>query len=197
MRFKLIGKENSRTVKRGFFGMFAKVETEHEFTMIPSQESLKYVKNTKSAYDAHFGSFQLFSVAKGIAARPDSRFSIVGFFLNNSGETPESAVFVKASTLSEISALWNDFTSNELASKARMMRSVVVKDNLTNERILINAYFAVELEFKDTADADTITAFSNVFLEVSHSIIEDSYDEMDRLFVKALEKSREEKNLSL
>lgn len=193
MRFKLIGNEVSRKVKSGPFGMFTKTETDQEFTILPSQKALDFVKSQKKAYSAAFGSFDLFRIAKGIASDTESRFSVVGFFLNKSGETYDSAIFVKTHNLSEISALWDELVADEMTSDYRMMRSVVIKDNLTGERIVINAFFDAEIEFKDSAEDSTIEAFNKVLLDIMvvASANHDFGAEMDRLFEKALLKSRE------
>lgn len=193
MRFKLVGNEIAYSTKGSLFGIFTKTEKHNEFKILSTDEVDEFLKMNKSAYSAAFGSFDLFRVAKGFAANADSRFSVVGFFLNKSGETPDKQVFAKVHSLSDINDLWDALFSTEMTSDYTMMRSVVLRDKMTGERIILEGYFDMSIVFKDDADTSAINDFSNEFLKIMEiAIVNDDFgQELDRLFVKSLEKHRE------
>lgn len=196
MRFKMIGNEITHSTKSGIFGLFTKIEKHHEFTVLPSDKVDNYLKSTKSAYSVAFGSFDLFRVAKGFATNENSRFSVVGFFLNKSGETFDNAVFVKTRNISDISSLWEKMVSNEMTPDCKMMRSVVLKDKISGERIVLEAFFDLSIDFKNSAKGSMIESFNNEFVEImmSATATDDFGKELDRVFTKALMKSRNENN---
>lgn len=193
MRFKLVGNEINYSTKSALFGVFTKIEKRHEFKVLSTDKVDEFLKRNKSAYSAAFGSFDLFRVAKGFAANADSRFSVVGFFLNKSGETSDKQVFAKVRSLSDINDLWDALVSTEMTSSYTMMRSVVLKDKMTGERIVLEGYFDMSIVFKDDADTSVINDFSNEFLKIMEiaTVNDDFGQELDRLFLKSLEKHRE------
>jgi len=196
MRFKMVCNEVSHSTKSGFLGLFNKTDTYHEFKILAVDKVDDYLNFTNTAYTAAFGSFDLFRVAKGFAVNEDSRFSVVGFFLNKSGENFDKAIFVKVESLSEIYALWEELSSKEMTPNYRMMRSVVLKDKVSGERIVLEAFFDLNIDFKDSAKNSMIECFNNEFVEIMKITTEndDFGKELDRLFVKSLEKFRADKN---
>lgn len=193
MRFKLVGNEINCSTKSGLFGIFAKIEKRHEFKVLSTDKVDEFLKMNKSAYSAAFGSFDLFRVAKGFATNADSRFSVVGFFLNKSGETSDKQVFAKVRSLSDINDLWDALVSTEMTPDYIMMRSVVLKDKMTGERIVLEAFFDLNIIFKDDADASVVNDFSNEFLKIMEiaTVNDDFGQDLDRLFAKSLKSHRE------
>lgn len=193
MQFKMVGYEVSRSKKSGLFNLFSKVETDPAFKILPADKVDDFLKMNKSAYTAAFGSFDLFRVAKGFAADADSRFSVAGFFLSKSNDTSGKQVFAKVRSLSDIDTLWDALVSTEMTSDYTMMRSVVMKDKITGERIVLEAFFDLNIVFKDDADASVVDDFSNEFVKIMEiaTVNDDFGQELDRLFAKSLAKHHE------
>ena len=193
MQFKMVGYEVSRSKKSGLIDLFSKVETDPAFKVLPADKVDEFLKMNKTAYTAAFGSFDFFRVAKGFAADADSRFSVAGFFLSKSGETPDKKVFAKVRSLSDINDLWDTLVSTEMTPDYTMMRSVVLRDKMTGERIVLEAFFDLNIVFKDDVETSVINDFSNEFLKIMEiaTVNDDFGQELDRLFAKSLAKHRE------